>query len=446
MSGKSYGEPNIILTRLRGSKLSKSPARPQKSSRSPARKSSPPAQTAKKSPARKSPSRKPSAKSPARKSPSRTTKEVAEVAPQVVTQIQKEPSKRPAIKSEPQITLEHIPANHDIFRSTRSKRIEYTVSDITSTRSDLNTEKAEILNGFESFSNDIYNLKQRKFVEEVVPSRSSRLQEFIENLPRERKSLSKSVSESKSRKSASKSIDNYSDDEISGDEFKREKSKSITRRLMTPLRSSVILKTPLKWEFGGQIGATFLMILIPLTVLAIITTCTKTCSLDAWRNLNQYKNLHTWFSWTTFGFIIIQLFIQMFYALVPIFGTKADRFDDKGTKFCFNAFFSSIFTVNILFLLDFYKIIDKNILLNNFLRLSTISYIFGVLLSILLFVKSSKMDRDELNSYGNTGYVLYDYFMGREIHPFLKKLDVKIWISRISNINTVSIYCFSHNF
>ncbi|KAJ0183165.1 hypothetical protein K1T71_001141 [Dendrolimus kikuchii] len=435
MSAKSYGESNITQTRLRGSK--RSPGRPRKSSRSPARKTSPPAQIAKKSPARKSPSRKPAAKSPARKSPSRVTKDVAEIAPQVVSPTNKEPSKRPALNLEPQVRLQNLMPNHKIFQTNRAKRVEYSVTDITSTHSDLKTAKVDKPNGVESLSSDIYNLRHRKFIEEVLPRRSSRLQEFIENLPSERKSLSKSVSHSKSRKSNSKSLEDYSDDEISGYEFKREKSKSVIRRLSTPLRSSATRKTPMKWEFGGLIGVAFLMILLPLAVLAIVTSCSKTCSLHTWQNLNQYQNLHTWFSWKTSGFVILQVFIQMFFAIIPIFGKKANRFDDKGTKYCFNAFFASIFIVSVLFLLDFCKTIDKNVILSDYMRLSTISYLLAVLLSIILFVKSSKIDEDELNSYGNTGYALYDYFVGREIHPFLKKLDVKIWISRISNVNTL---------
>lgn len=68
------------------------------------------------------------------------------------------------------------------------------------------------------------------------------------------------------------------------------------------------------------------------------------------------------------------------------------------------------------------------------------SYIFAVILSIVAYVKSRNLDTELLNHYGNSGYKLYDFLIGREVHPFIKGLDIKLWISRISNINTVSSF------
>lgn len=425
----------------KGVSPTRSPARTRKSSPPPSGKTPPPARSrssGRKSPARKSPSRKPASKFPARKSPSRTTKETTEVE---VSSVPKSPAKRPPIDLGVSIKLEDLSSKLDSYRrSTRSKRLEYSVKDLTSsiTENEYSLDKA---NGLDS--GDIYSLRNRRPVEEVAPRRSSRLREFIDNVPDIRRSLSKSLSQSKSiSKSASKSLDTYSDEENSEDEYlkEREKSKSVTRRLATPLRNSInsLTHTASKWEFGGRIGSLCLILLIPATVFSILISCRKSCSPLSLLDLSAYKSVQVLFSLQSLYFFVVQCAIQAIFAIVPVFGISSDRMDESGTRQCFNAFFSSLVTTSSLFLLDYFHIINKATLLNEYLKLAVLSYIFAVILSIVLYVKSGKLAKDKLNQYGNTGYTLYDFFMGREIHPFIKKLDIKIWISRISNITSVS--------
>lgn len=405
----------------------RSPGRPRKSS--PATRS-----TSRKSPTRKSPSRKPASKFPARKSPSRTTKEATETA------AQKSPGKRPTIKSDVTVKL-HDVTKLDIYRGTRSRRSEYSIKDLSTGLSQNNViEEQEIVNGMDSSkSNDIYGLRKRKSIEDVVPRRSSRLREFVDNIPDIRRSLSKSGSKSIS-KSISQSI-TFSDEEHSEDELQNKKSGSVTRKLATPLRDSVskLAQISSRWEFGGRLGSAFLMLLIPVVVYTILLSCSKTCSPKNLFDLSMLKTFSIWFSWPALTIISVQLLIQALLTFAPVLGTKADRFDETGTKQYFNAFFCSIVTINVLFTLSYFNFYDSNKILSDYLRLATVSYIFAVILSIILYVKSRKMDDIELNPYGNTGYALYDFCMGREIHPFFKNFDVKIWISRIANINTVSM-------
>lgn len=350
----------------------------------------------------------------------------------------KSPAKRPPIDSEVAVAvkLDDLSSKIEVYRRTRSKRLEYSLKDLASsiTESEFSLNS---VNGLES--SDIYGLRNRRSVEEVAPRRSSRLREFIE-VPDIRRSLSKSASLSKSiSKSVSKSIGAYSDEENSEEEYRRGKSQSVTRKLATPLRNSISSLTQVanKWEFGGRIGSLCLMLLIPATVFSILISCKKFCSPKSLLDLSTYKSLQVFFSLQALCFILVQYVVQAIFAVVPIFGTRSDRMDDSGMTHCFNGFFSSIVSVNTLFLLDYFEIIGKETLLNEYLRLAVVSYIFAVVLSIVLYIKSGYLNKDELNQYGNTGYTLYDFFMGREIHPFIKNLDVKIWISRISNITSL---------
>ncbi|XP_063622033.1 delta(14)-sterol reductase TM7SF2 [Cydia splendana] len=426
--------------RVRPSMVDSSPPRGRKGvspPRSPARgrKSSPPARSpSRKSPARKSPSRKPAPKFPARKSPSRSTKEATETAP-------KSPVKRPTI-SDVEIKLHDVSATKEIYRSVRTRRSEYSIKDYTPAFTvDLT------LNGLESeLSKDVYGLRNRKLVEEVAPRRSTRLRESSINGADIRRSLSKSASKSLS-KSVSQSIDTFSEGENSDEDYKREKSKSVSRRLATPLRDSVSrLVQGSKWEFGGRIGSAILILLLPLTVFSILVSCTKVCTIQPLKNWPALKNLSLWFSLKSALVYLDQVVLQALLALLPILGPKADRMDDSNSTYCFNAFFSSIFTIITLFTFDFFQIINSNTILKDYLKLAVIAYIFAVILSVALFLKSRKSAN--LNPYGNTGYVLYDFWMGREIHPFIKKMDVKIWVSRISNISALilSVLIFKQGF
>lgn len=426
--------------RVRPSIVEASPPRTRKGvspprSRGRPRKPSPPTRImSRKSPTRKSPSRNPASKFPARKSPSRTTKEATETA------AQKSPGKRTTIKTDVTVRLYDY-AKLDIDRGTRSRRSEYSIKDLSTGLSQNDViEDQEIVNGMDSSkSNDIYGIRKRKSIEEVFPRRSSRLREYVDNIPDVRRSLSKSASKSVS-KSISQSI-TLSDEENSEEELQNKKSESVTRKLATPLRDSVskLAQISSRWEFGGRIGSAFLMLLIPLVVFSVLLSCPKTCSPKNLFDLSTHKSLSAWFSWQTLTIISVQFVTQALLTFVPILGTKADRLDETGTKQYFNAFFCSIVTINLLFTLSYFNLYDSNKILSDYLRLATVSYVFAVILSIILYVKSGKMDDIELNPYGNTGYALYDFCMGREIHPFFENFDVKLWISRIANINSVSI-------
>ncbi|XP_030021169.2 delta(14)-sterol reductase TM7SF2 [Manduca sexta] len=425
---------NISPVRTRkGVSPVRSPARTRKSS---PRKSSP-ARSTQKSPSRKSPSRKPESKFPARKSPSRTTKETkqtAEIQPQVV---QKSPSKRPAIKSDLAVRLVDYSSKFESFQSTLTKRSEFATKDVTLAQNEFVLGKVNGLDAVD-FS---YGLRNRSVEAELTPRRSSRLREIKDKFDDAelRRSVSKSLTHSNS---VSKSLDQFSDEESVYEEIPKEKSKSVTRKLATPLRSSISSLTNIssRWEFGGRAGAAALILLMPLTVCSIIISCKHSCSLNI--DLNKYKDLQFWLSLRSLGLISSLLVIQTVFAVIPIFGTKADLMDGRDHKYCFNAFFASLFTVGLVYILQYLQVLNKEVIVNEYLQLAATSYIFGFILSIMVYIKSRRLKDNELNTYGNTGYRLYDFFMGREIHCYLKKLNVKVLISRTCNITTLILLLF----
>ncbi|XP_072932559.1 delta(14)-sterol reductase TM7SF2 [Epargyreus clarus] len=440
---------------VRQSLIDTSPSRVRKGvspKRSPARarKSSPPARASRKSPSRKSPSRKSatSPKYPARKSPSRTVKESVEVAPSVP----KSPGKRPALKTSAVVKLEDVSAKYEIYRSTRSKRTEYSVRDFPSSFTSTEVSVGEKLNGVNldtdsSTFGDIYGLRSRRLVEDAVPRRPSKLRELIDSVPDIRRSFSKSLSKSLSKsvsESVSKSVDAYSDEENSEEEVRqKEKSRSMTRKLATPLPVEGLTRP--KFEFGGRTGSLALIFIIPLTVLATLSSCKKSCTLDLKLD-SSYKSYTTWFSTQSLLLIASQYAIQAVFLLLPIFGRTLEKVDATGRRYCFNSLFVTFFTTSLIFALDFFKILHINTILSSYLSLATTSYLFSVFLALILFIKSRRADENDLNSYGNTGYTTYDFFLGREIYPYIKRLNVKLWVSRISNVTALilTVLIFSH--
>ncbi|XP_045533019.1 delta(14)-sterol reductase TM7SF2 [Pieris brassicae] len=404
--------------RVRASIADTSPSRRRKvasPSRSPARNRKESTERITRQSPRKSPSRKPTLKYPARKSPSRTVKEKDESA-------LKSPAKRAPMQNA-EVKLEDFSAKLEVIRSTRSKRIEYTIKDIPikSIEDDLN--------GIDSTDFSEYSLRDRRSVD-IAPRRSSRLRDFVENVPDIRRSLSKSLS-----KSISKSIDTYSDDE--SELLIRRKSISVVRKLSTPVPSTVSLaQVNNKFEFGGVFGAIALMFIIPLIAFGILSSCTKMCYHNIHLDLTEFKNT-IWLTVPSLEIILVQNILQAGIHMLPVFGSK--QVDGVGKKFCFNALFASIVTQIILFSLNFYKIFNINTILESHLQLGVVSFLIALVLSVFLYLKAINMNENDLNPYGNSKYAIYNFFIGREVYPQIKKFNIKLWTYRVCNITTLTL-------
>ncbi|RXG61828.1 Lamin-B receptor [Armadillidium vulgare] len=63
----------------------------------------------------------------------------------------------------------------------------------------------------------------------------------------------------------------------------------------------------------------------------------------------------------------------------------------------------------------------------------------GIVLSVLLYIKSFYASRDSLNPAGNTGYYIADWIEGREINPRIGTFDIKYFLFRIALVLTILI-------
>ncbi|KAG2467633.1 LBR protein, partial [Polypterus senegalus] len=62
---------------------------------------------------------------------------------------------------------------------------------------------------------------------------------------------------------------------------------------------------------------------------------------------------------------------------------------------------------------------------DHFLQFASSAFIFSVLLSLYLYIRSRWACKDELAPNGNSGNLFYDFFIGRELNPRVKSLDLK---------------------
>nr|XP_033792671.1 delta(14)-sterol reductase LBR isoform X4 [Geotrypetes seraphini] len=96
----------------------------------------------------------------------------------------------------------------------------------------------------------------------------------------------------------------------------------------------------------------------------------------------------------------------------------------KALKYRINGFYAFVLTatsvgVSLYFKMGLYYVYD------HFLQLAVSATVFSVLLSIYLYVRSYKVPHEELSLAGNSGNLVYDFFMGRELNPCIGTFDLK---------------------
>uniref|UniRef100_A0A8C7QQ77 Delta(14)-sterol reductase n=1 Tax=Oncorhynchus mykiss TaxID=8022 RepID=A0A8C7QQ77_ONCMY len=139
-------------------------------------------------------------------------------------------------------------------------------------------------------------------------------------------------------------------------------------------------------EFGGRLGVFCMTLLLPATVLGLMVVCSQEdASLMSAPPLPALDSL-----WD----------LQVF------------------------ALYAFVLTVAALGAAVHHKI-DLSYIHSHFLQLAVSSLFCSVLLSVYLYVRSRWATQDLLAPGGNSGSVIYDFFMGSELNPRIKGFDLK---------------------
>ncbi|KAK3542596.1 hypothetical protein QTP86_031303 [Hemibagrus guttatus] len=193
--------------------------------------------------------------------------------------------------------------------------------------------------------------------------------------------------------------------------------------LATPKQTS---KTT-ELEFGGRIGVFFLLLLLPVVVLALLTLCgQKDSSLLSFPLM--LPPLDSLWDWQVFGITLLWLLFQALLSLLPV-GKVVNGMplkNGKTLKYRINGFYALLIS-GVAVGAGVYNGVDLGYIHTHFLQFYTSALLISILLSIYLFVRSRWATDDDLAPAGNSGYVMYDFFMGRELNPQLKGFDIKFF-------------------
>ncbi|KAM9443689.1 delta(14)-sterol reductase LBR isoform 1-T2 [Clarias gariepinus] len=180
-------------------------------------------------------------------------------------------------------------------------------------------------------------------------------------------------------------------------------------------------------EFGGRIGVFFLLLLLPAVVLALLILCAqKDSSLLSFPHM--LPPLDSLWDWQVFGITLLWLLFQAVLSLLPI-GKVANGMplkNGKTLKYRINGFYALLVSV-VAIGAGVYNGLDLGYIHTHFLQFYTSALLVSFLLSIYLFVRSRSARDDERAPAGNSGYLLYDFFMGRELNPRIKDFDIKFF-------------------
>uniref|UniRef100_A0A672NDY3 Delta(14)-sterol reductase LBR n=1 Tax=Sinocyclocheilus grahami TaxID=75366 RepID=A0A672NDY3_SINGR len=174
-------------------------------------------------------------------------------------------------------------------------------------------------------------------------------------------------------------------------------------------------------------GVFFLMFLLPVAVLASLILCgQKDASLQSFPL--ELPSLQSLWDWQVFGIVLLWLLFQAVLSLLPV-GKLVEGMplkNGKTLKYRINGFYALLLTA-VAVGVAVYQEVDLSYIHAHFLQFYTSALLIVTLLSVYLFVRSRWASEDELAPGGNSGYIIYDFFMGRELNPRIKNFDIKFF-------------------
>lgn len=181
------------------------------------------------------------------------------------------------------------------------------------------------------------------------------------------------------------------------------------------------------YEFFGPPGVALLTVLLPAVVLGLYTQCNaeNDCSLRGFTRLPTTSEL-----WHPHAFLIIVLWF-LFHALIYLLphgkvlqGTKLRN--GKRLKYRINALHAFALSHIIFVVAYFYFKVPVTFVYDHYLAFAVAATVISFVLSFYLYAKSFAKGA-LLAVGGNSGNVLYDWFMGRELNPRVGPLDWKFF-------------------
>ena len=180
-------------------------------------------------------------------------------------------------------------------------------------------------------------------------------------------------------------------------------------------------------NFGGPIGAAINVIFLPLVILYLAYADRFNFSILEIPPVTPLYDLEPKIILSCFLILVIWILFQAILYLLPlgqkVYGTKLPN----GNKLTYNinGLFAFIVT-HILLLFCLLLNINISFLFTYYFEFALASIVFSFILSVYLYLSSFR-EGLLLAEGGDSGYMVYDFFIGRELNPRIGFLDLKFY-------------------
>ncbi|XP_052273236.1 delta(14)-sterol reductase TM7SF2-like isoform X2 [Dreissena polymorpha] len=182
-------------------------------------------------------------------------------------------------------------------------------------------------------------------------------------------------------------------------------------------------------EFGGAFGTFCMMFFLPTTVFYINMACSK----DECTIMKMPPCTAKWSAFFDLEATLIFLGWFAFQALLYILPTgrvvQGPRIiigNHKSLSYRVNGFFAYVVSLAGLAVAVYMKV-PVTIVYDKFLQLATTAAVFAFALAVFVYIKARLGPSSNLSPAGNTGSIVYDFFMGHELNPRIGSFDIKFF-------------------
>ncbi|NXK27535.1 LBR protein, partial [Arenaria interpres] len=204
-------------------------------------------------------------------------------------------------------------------------------------------------------------------------------------------------------------------------EHEREEKKTKEKIFKTIKTSS---KTK-ELEFGGRIGTFTLIFFLPATVFYLLLMC-KQEDPSLMNFPPPLPALESLWETRVFGVFLLWFFLQALFYLLPI-GKVVEGLplsNGRRLQYRINGFYAFVLTAAAIGILLYFQF-ELHYLYDHFMQFAVSAAAFSMGLSIYLYLQSLKAPEEELAPSGNSGYLVYDFFIGHELNPRIGSFDLK---------------------
>ncbi|XP_048860571.1 delta(14)-sterol reductase LBR [Brienomyrus brachyistius] len=207
------------------------------------------------------------------------------------------------------------------------------------------------------------------------------------------------------------------------DQLIEDLQKIVDEPLVEPEKQTVGKTTEL--EFGGKLGAAFMILFLPAVTFALLLMCQqKDPSLVYFPPV--LPELDTLWDAQVFGIVVLWFLFQALLYMLPV-GKIVEGLPlatGKRLKYRINGFYAVILSAAALGV-AYYQDVDLSYIHDHLIQFAVSSMIFSSVLSVYLYVRSCWAREGELAPGGNSGNVIYDFYIGHELNPRIKSFDLK---------------------